>query len=114
RTVAAAAAGDPARQALLASRTVVVVPLVNPDTNDRVVGGMETGDVRAIWRRTNLRDGGGVDLNRNFDNRWGAGSDVPGARRYRGPAPASEPEVQAVQQLGQALRPAAVYDLHSP
>lgn len=114
RTLDAAAAGDPARQALLATRTVVVVPMVNPDTHGVVTAGLETSDAAAIWKRTNLRDGGGVDLNRNFANRWGAGSATPGTRRYRGPAPASEPEVQAVQALGHALQPAAVYDLHSP
>src|SRR5690606_36424521 len=99
RTLDAAAAGDPARRALLDERTIVVVPLVNPDTHDVVVDGLERGHAPSIWRRTNQRPGGGVDLNRNFDNRWGAGSTHPGHRNYRGPAPASEPEVRAVQEL---------------
>ena len=114
RTLDAAAAGDPARRALLDARTIVVVPVVNPDGLDTVVGGLTRGDADAIWHRTNHGSQGGVDLNRNFDNHWGAGSPIPGNQNYRGPHAASEPEVQAVQGLALQLRPAAVYDLHSP
>ena len=114
RTLQAARDGDPARRALLDNRTVIVVPVVNPDTHTSVVAGFDRRDPSAIWRRGNHREGGGVDLNRNFDNRWGAGSVDPGSKNYRGPFPASEPEVQAIQGLGRLLRPAAVYDIHSP
>lgn len=114
RTLTGAAAGDPARRALLDARTVVVVPLVNPDTHATVVDGLDRGDEPSIWRRTNHGAHGGVDLNRNFDNRWGAGSTKVGNQNYRGPFPASEPEVRAVQSFARSLHPAAVYDLHSP
>jgi hypothetical protein len=114
RTLEGAAAGDPARRALLDERTIVLVPLVNPDTHETVVGGLDRRDGDAIWRRTNHGSDGGVDLNRNFDNRWGGGSTEPGNKNYRGPHASSEPEVQAVQQLARDWRPAAVYDVHSP
>lgn len=113
-TLERAAAGDEARQALLRERTVVVVPLVNPDAHDAVVAGLDSGDEDLIWRRTNYGSDGGVDLNRNFENRWGAGSDQPGNQNYRGPRAGSEPETQAVEQLARSLRPGGVYDIHSP
>jgi succinylglutamate desuccinylase len=91
RTLDGAAAGDPARRALLDERTVVLVPLVNPDTHATVVGGLERGEQRSIWRRTNHAH-----------------------QNYRGRHAASEPEVRAVQDLARAWRPSAVYDLHSP
>jgi hypothetical protein len=113
RTLDGAAAGDPARSALLRERTVVLVPVVNPDSLDTVVQGLDSGDETQIWRRTNEGSLGGVDLNRNFDNRWGGGSAKPGNPNFHGPHAASEPEVQAIQRLGMQLRPAAVYDIHS-
>jgi ABC-type transport system substrate-binding protein len=49
---------------------------------------------------------GGVDLNRNYGYQWNAicdsGSPYPWAEDYRGPAPFSEPETQAIRDL--ALR----------
>jgi len=46
---------------------------------------------------------GGVDLNRNYDYQWNAtcysGSPYPWAEDYRGPAPFSEPETQAIRDL---------------
>jgi hypothetical protein len=114
RTLEGAASGDPARRALLDERTIVLVPLVNPDTHETVVGGLDRRDRDAIWRRTNHGSDGGVDLNRNFDNRWGGGSAEPGHKNYRGPHAASEPEVQAVERFARMIRPVAVYDVHSP
>ena len=113
-TLDGAAAGDPARRALLDERTIVVVPLMNPDTHGTVVEGLERGHEPSIWRRTNHAAQGGVDLNRTFNNRWGAGSLKPGHQNYRGPFAASEPEVRAVQSFARSMHPAAVYDLHSP
>lgn len=46
---------------------------------------------------------GGVDLNRNYGYQWNAtvqsGSTDPSAEDYRGPAPFSEPETQAIKDL---------------
>jgi parallel beta-helix repeat protein len=46
---------------------------------------------------------GGVDINRNYGYQWNAtctsGSPYSGAEDYRGPAPFSEPETQAIENL---------------
>ena len=78
------------------------MPVANPDGYDY------TFDDDRLWRK-NLRDndgdgqvaiGDGVDLNRNFPTRWGyddeGSSPDPSSDTYRGPAPASEPETQAL------------------
>jgi len=58
---------------------------------------------QAAYHRKNTRPGCsysiGVDLNRNFPFQWGVGSGSSGSKCsqiYRGTAPASEPEVQAI------------------
>ena len=53
-------------------------------------------------------DSGGVDLNRNFPFMWGrndGSSGNPCADTYRGPSPASEPEVKAIVKYVGALFP---------
>jgi len=50
----------------------------------------------------------GADLNRNFEFQWGCcygSSPLPCELTYRGPAPASEPETQAVQDYVRAQYP---------
>jgi carboxypeptidase T len=81
-----------------------LIPVVNPDGNDIVF----TKDPN--WRK-NARDNNlngvidnddGVDLNRNYPFKWGltpGSSGVPSSGTYRGPAPASEPETQAIIAL---------------
>ena len=82
------------------------VPVSNPDGYDWT---FEPG--RRMWRK-NLADnngdgqvtsGDGVDLNRNYPTKWGyddeGSSPNPGSDTYRGPAPASEPETQALDGL---------------
>ena len=73
-----------------------VVPVVNPD------GYEYSRTTNRQWRK-NRRPGGGVDLNRNFGYNWGPGfggsSGNPGSDIYRGPAPFSEPESQALRDL---------------
>ena len=82
------------------------VPVANPDGYD-----FTFEDGQRLWRK-NLRDnngdgviapGDGVDLNRNFPTRWGydneGSSPNPASETYRGTAPASEPETQALDAL---------------
>ncbi|MBD3222476.1 hypothetical protein GF314_14670 [bacterium] len=97
------AAGDPEITALLEENEVYMVPYVNPDgwvhneTTNPGGGGM--------WRknrRLNPDGSYGVDPNRNYPYEWGCAggsSGTPSAETYRGPAPGSEPEVQAMMQL---------------
>ncbi|MBK9128539.1 MAG: hypothetical protein IPM13_12195 [Phycisphaerales bacterium] len=76
-----------------------LVPVVNPD------GYEHTWTTYRLWRK-NRRDNGngtfGVDLNRNWGYGWGSNtgsSGLPSSETYRGPAPFSEPETQALRDF---------------
>lgn len=71
-----------------------VIPTYNPD-----------GAVRGT--RKNAR---GVDLNRNFPQRW---VDLDGAYES-GPRPASEPETRAVMRFLRAVQPRWIVSFHQP
>ena len=90
---------------LLQSTELWFILVANPD------GYQYTFDHERLWRK-NLRDnngdgvtqvGDGVDPNRNFSNHWGydeeGSSSIQSSDTYRGPAPASEPETQAMAGL---------------
>jgi hypothetical protein len=87
---------------LLNTVEVWVIPVGNPD------GYQYTFTNERLWRK-NLRDNDGdgeitiadgVDLNRNFESHWGldeeGSSSIWSSGTYRGTAPNSEPETQAV------------------
>lgn len=95
----------------LEGRSVVVVPLVNPDGVIAV-----EANLRGRRRRFVRHNAHGVDLNRNFDAAWGRAGVVqrllrrvfaPGAR------PASEPEVEAVAHHLSSRRVDRALSLHS-
>jgi len=82
------------------------LPVSNPDGYD-----FTFTEGNRLWRK-NLRDnngdgvitpGDGVDLNRNFQTKWGydneGSSPEPSSETYRGPSPASEPETKALDGL---------------
>lgn len=107
---------DPRITQLLNTREIVIMPMVNVDGRVKVEQG-------AAWQRKNTH-GGGVDLNRNFDNHWNyEGLNVPASWKngladpngeiYSGSAPASEPETQVVQAMMKKLRPVVFVDMHS-
>lgn len=97
-------ATDPYVQYLVDNTEMYFVPCINPDgyvyneTIEPAGGGM--------WRK-NRRDNGdgtfGVDLNRNFGYNWGyddlGSSPNPSSDVYRGDAPFSEPETQALRDF---------------
>ena len=91
---------------LVDSREIWIVPLVNPD-------GLEYSRAYDRNWRKNRRDNGdgsfGVDPNRNFGYNWGlAGSSGdPLSITYRGIAPFSEPETQAIRDF------VATHEVHS-
>ena len=98
-------AGDREVRRLLQSTELWFIPVANPD------GYQYTFDHERLWRK-NLRDnngdgqiqvGDGVDPNRNFPNHWGydeeGSSSITSSETYRGPAPMSEPETQAMVGL---------------
>lgn len=87
---------------LLDTTEIWIIPVVNPD------GYQYTFTDERLWRK-NLRDNDGdgnitladgVDLNRNYDSHWGydneGSSPIWSDGTYRGPAPNSEPETQAL------------------
>jgi Zinc carboxypeptidase/Immune inhibitor A peptidase M6 len=98
--------GHAGTEALLEENELWFIPVANPDGYDFT---FEKG--QRLWRK-NLRDnnndgeitaGDGVDLNRNFDYRWGydneGSSPQTTSETYRGPGPNSEPETQALDQF---------------
>jgi len=95
----------------LDGRSLVAVPIVNPDGVVRV-----EGHLRAGRRRFARHNAHGVDLNRNFDARWGERGVwqrlfpfvfSPGSR------PASEPEVAAIAHHVASRRIDRALSLHS-
>jgi protein MpaA len=77
-------------------RTIVLVPVTNPDS----------------VRRQSRLNANGVDLNRNFPATW---QPAAFAARYNpGPKAASEPETRAVMQLVEKFAPSKIVSIHQP
>ncbi len=91
---------DPKIAALLDSRDIWVIPMVNPDGAEWDIA---SGSYRS-WRK-NRRDNGsgvfGVDLNRNYGFKWGTGGSSSDATSdvFKGKTAFSEPETQAVRDF---------------
>ncbi len=110
-------ATDPEAKYLVDHREIYFVPVVNPDgyvfneINDPNGGG--------FWRKNRRDNGGGcygVDLNRNYSYQWGldSGSSSDGCTEiYRGTAPFSEPETEAVKDFLTAIDPAIAFTIHT-
>ena len=86
-----------------------VIPMFNLDGNNK----MWSED--SMWRK-NTRNGHGVDINRNYPQGWNSckGSSAnTGAQDYRGTAPASEPETQAMMNFVSEIKPVFNISYHS-
>lgn len=99
---------------LLAQRDVWVIPVQNPD------GYQYTFTDARLWRKNRRLNGDGtygIDLNRNYPGFWGldnvGSSNMPPSEVYRGPAPASEPETQAVVAFHAAHPPVIAVSYHT-
>lgn len=105
---------------LVDSTEMWFIPVANPDGYD-----FTFQEGQRLWRK-NLHDnngdgvigtGDGVDLNRNYPTRWGydneGSSPNPASETYRGTAPASEPETQALDKLFKRLSPEFFINYHS-
>jgi murein tripeptide amidase MpaA len=105
-------ASDPVVRSYVDNGEIWIVPMLNPD------GHQYTIDVDRWWRKNRRYNGGGsygVDLNRNYGYMWG-GPGSSGDRWsdiYRGPAPFSEPETQAIRSLALNHDFQAVMSYHS-
>jgi hypothetical protein len=95
---------DPEITDIINNRELWFVPIINPDgyvynqTKYPLGGGM--------WRKNRKNNGDGtygIDLNRNFGYMWGydniGSSPYTGSETYRGTAPFSEPETQAIRDF---------------
>ncbi len=91
-----------------------IIPLLNPD-------GLEYSIHFYRYWRKNMRNNGdgsyGVDLNRNYDYFWGndneGSSPNPSSQIYRGSAPFSEPETQAIRDLLRQRNYQALISFHN-
>ena len=115
--------------AALREREVWFVPMVDPDGVQIAIDGSRAADGFAaaaaalgadtpgLWQ-ANVR---GVDINHNFNAGWARmqeaaqknGWDRPGARRYPGPQPESEPETRSLTDLCRRYAFRHVVALHS-
>ncbi len=89
---------------LVDTRRLFFIPVVNPD--GYVYNETTNPDGGGLWRKNRRNNGGGifgVDLNRNYSYNWGyddeGSSPFIDSQTYRGPAPFSEPETQAVRDF---------------
>ncbi len=86
-----------------------VIPMFNLDGNNKM------WNDNSMWRK-NTRDGHGVDINRNYPTGWNScnGSSAnTRAQDYRGTAPASEPETQAMMNFVASIKPVFNISYHS-
>ncbi len=89
--------------------SIWVVPMVNPDGNQKM------WDEDSMWRKNN-RDGHGVDVNRNYPHEWNSCNGSSGSKSsptYRGESPGSEPETQAITALAKQIKPKFNISYHS-
>lgn len=103
------AANDPQIVAWVQNYKSILIPMVNPDGSARVHAGdtLHRKNLRTVCTTGNL----GVDLNRNYPYKWGAGVCEAGtgssgnacSDAYRGASAASEPETQAMIGLAEAM-----------
>jgi carboxypeptidase T len=91
---------DPKIWALLDSRDIWIIPMLNPDGSEFDIA---TGSYK-YWRKNRRNNGDGtfgVDLNRNYSFGWGTGgsSKDTSSDVYMGPTPFSEPETIAIKSF---------------
>jgi hypothetical protein len=105
---------DSLSRALLGQRDIWIIPVENPD------GYQYSFTDTRLWRKNRrLNPDGtyGVDLNRNYPAFWGrdnvGSSDLPFSEVYRGAAPGSEPETQAIMAFHGAHPPAVSASFHT-
>ncbi|RMD88029.1 MAG: T9SS C-terminal target domain-containing protein [Calditrichaeota bacterium] len=103
---------------LVDNRELYFIPCINPD--GYVYNEMTNPNGGGMWRKNRRNNGNGifgVDINRNFDYQWGfnnsGSSPNPSSSTYRGTAPASEPETQAIQNFAISHNFTMVFNYHS-
>jgi len=109
---------DPSIKYLVDNAELYLVPVVNPDGYLFNIQTNPNGG--GMWRKNRRLNAGGsfgVDLNRNFGFMWGydniGSSPTPTSETFRGTAPFSEPETQAIRNLCLALPFTSALNYHS-
>ncbi len=110
---------NPEVASLLDNRELWFIPLVNPD--GYCYNESQYPEGGGMWRRNRAPHPQdtlfGVDLNRNYGFQWGfddiGSSSDPSFEDYRGPAPFSEPETQAVRRFAKQHHIILANTLHS-
>ncbi len=100
---------DPEVTNWVKSTEIWVIPMFNLDGNNKM------WNEDSMWRK-NTRNGHGVDINRNYPAGWNScnGSSASTyAQDYRGTAPASEPETQAMMNFVASIKPVFNISYHS-
>ena len=85
---------------------VFFIPAMNPD------GIVISQNYKSLYKA----NANGVDLNVNFDARWGQGEKnvkIPGDENYIGEHPFSEPETRALRDFTLLVKPKATISYHS-
>jgi hypothetical protein len=104
-------------EAIPANESVTVIPVLNPDGLNKVVGTtgrFTAADVPSAAQTIPGRfNGNNVDLNRNFDCDWKANGVWQNKSVSGGTAAFSEPETQALKAYSEANKLAAVVALYS-
>ena len=113
RKLLADIAGDEQWRSFIENNSVWFVPVVNPYGTHHVFD-------QDRWWRKNRRDNGdgsyGVDINRNYEFKWGecgSNSGNGSSSVYRGPKAESEPETRIMEQLNRLLKAQFVISYHS-
>ncbi|MCX7955320.1 MAG: M14 family zinc carboxypeptidase [Bacteroidales bacterium] len=107
----------PSVKYLIDNSEIYIIPCANPD--GYVKNNIENPEGGGMHRK-NCRNVGtynkGVDLNRNYGYMWGfdniGSSNYPDAETYRGTAPFSEPETQAIKNFIEQIKFDFIIDHH--
>jgi hypothetical protein len=115
QTLLAGYGTDPEATALLQSRIIDIVPMMNADGHAVIERGYDKQPGGNLMHRKNTSPPAGTDLNRNYEYHWegGGSSSNPRSDIYRGPAPGSEPEVKAIENHVNNAKPGIFIDWHS-
>lgn len=97
---------------------VTVIPVLNPDGLNKIVGTTERFDGSTVTTNDEARvdgrfNGNGVDLNRNFDCEWQTEGTWQNRTVDGGSAPFSEPEAEAVKNYVAEYEPEALVAYYS-
>lgn len=109
---------DPEATFVIEQRELFFVPCLNPDGYE--YNRLTNPNGGGMWRKNRRANAGGsfgVDLNRNYATAWnapnGGSSTDPNSDTYRGTAPFSEPETQALEAFAASRQFVQVFTTHT-